>query len=427
MNFGDVFSLAYRTVRSNKLRTGLTVAIIAFGIMALVGIITAITAMNQKLTESFSSMGANGFTIRFKERQIRFGGGGGSDLQLEKKGAKKEKKSNLNKRITIKEAEAFKNNFHFPASSSISVFANRNSIVSHDAKKTSPNVLLLGGDENYLLLNGFKLQAGRNMNNIDVITGRNVCVVGYSVASNLFKGSPEKAVNAIVRVNNLPFRVLGVLQSKGSSFGFNRDNVVITSYKNVDRNFPPSNFTSYSIGIMTDDTKQVENAMGEADAVFRAVRKLIVTEQDNFVLDRSDSVAEKAMNSLGFLTISATVIGLITLIGAAIGLMNIMLVSVTERTKEVGLVKAIGGKSKMVRQQFLTEAVIISIMGAFFGIILGILVGNLFSMVLGTGFVVPWRWVIYGILICTAVGLGAGLYPALKAGKLNPIEALRYE
>jgi len=243
----------------------------------------------------------------------------------------------------------------------------------------------------------------------------------------LFKGSPEKAVNAIVRVNNLPFRVLGVLQSKGSSFGFNRDNVVITSYKNVDRNFPPSNFTSYSIGIMTDDMKQVENAMGEADAVFRAVRKLIVTEQDNFVLDRSDSVAEKAMNSLGFLTISATVIGLITLIGAAIGLMNIMLVSVTERTKEVGLVKAIGGKSKMVRQQFLTEAVIISIMGAFFGIILGILVGNLFSMVLGTGFVVPWRWVIYGILICTAVGLGAGLYPALKAGKLNPIEALRYE
>jgi putative ABC transport system permease protein len=425
MNFGDVFSLAYRTVRSNKLRTGLTVAIIAFGIMALIGIITAITAMNQKLTESFSSMGANGFTIRFKERQIRFGGGG-SDLQLEKKGAKKEKKSNLNKRITIKEAEAFKKNYHFPASASISVFANRNTLLSYDTRKTSPNVLLLGGDENYLLLNGFKLQAGRNMNNVDVLSGRNVCIIGSSVASSLFKGSPEKAINSIVRLNNLPFRVLGVLQSKGSSFGFNRDNVVITSYRNVDRNFPPS-FSSYSIGIMTDDIKQLDNAIGEADAVFRAVRKLIVTEQDNFILDRSDSIAEKAMNSLGFLTVSATVIGLITLIGAAIGLMNIMLVSVTERTKEVGLVKAIGGKSKMVRQQFLTEAVIISIMGAFFGIILGILVGNLFSIVLGTGFVVPWRWVLYGILICTAVGLGAGLYPALKAGKLNPIEALRYE
>jgi putative ABC transport system permease protein len=394
--------------------------------MALVGIITAITAMNQKLTESFSSMGANGFTIRFKERQIRFGGGGGSDLTLEKKGAKKEKKSNLGKKITIQEAEAFKKYFHFPATTGISVFANRSSLVSYDGRKTSPNVLLLGGDESYLLLNGFKLIAGRNMNNIDVSSGRNICILGYSVASNLFKGRPEKAVNAIVRLNNLPFRVLGVLESKGSSFGFNRDNITITSFRNVDRNFPPS-FASYNIGIMTDDMSQVQNAMGEADAVFRAVRKLTIIEQDNFVLDRSDSIAEKAMNSLGFLTISATVIGLITLIGAAIGLMNIMLVSVTERTKEVGLVKAIGGKSKMVRQQFLTEAVIISMMGAVFGIFLGIIVGNLFSLVLGTGFVVPWNWIVYGILICTAVGLSAGLYPALKAGKLNPIEALRYE
>jgi putative ABC transport system permease protein len=157
------------------------------------------------------------------------------------------------------------------------------------------------------------------------------------------------------------------------------------------------------------------------------VRKLNTTEESNFVLDRSNSIAEKAMNSLGFLTISATVIGMITLIGAAIGLMNIMLVSVTERTKEVGLIKAIGGKGKMIRMQFLLEAVIISVMGAIFGIVLGIFVGNLFSLVLNTGFVVPWAWIFYGIIICTIVGLLAGLYPAFKAGKLNPIDALRYE
>lgn len=425
MNFRDVLSLAFRTVRANKLRTGLTVAIIAFGIMALVGIITAIKAMNQKFTESFSTMGANAFTIRFKERNIRFGGGGNSDVKLSKKGSRKEKKSNLDKKITLDEAELFVNRFGFPATKSISVFGNRSNIVSHEARKTSPNVTMFGGDDNYLLLNGFSLAFGRNLNRMDVQTGRNVCILGYDVASKLFKEGIERAENAVVRLNNIPYRVIGVLESRGSTFGFSRDNVVITTYKNSDRNFPSS--FSFVIAVMTEDILKVPAAMGEAEGAFRAIRKLNTTEENNFVLDRSDSVAEKAMNSLGFLTISATVIGFITLIGAAIGLMNIMLVSVSERTKEVGLIKAIGGKSKMVRRQFLLEAIIISLLGAFFGIILGIMVGNLFSKVLNTGFVVPWNWVLYGIVICTLVGLAAGSYPAWKAGKLNPIDALRYE
>ena len=167
--------------------------------------------------------------------------------------------------------------------------------------------------------------------------------------------------------------------------------------------------------------------MGEAEGIFRAIRKLSTTEESNFVLERSDSVAEKAMSILGYLTAAVIVIGFITLVGSAIGLMNIMLVSVTERTKEVGLIKAIGGKSYTVRRQFLSESIMISVLGAVIGIILGILVGNLFSMLLKTGFVIPWNWIMYGILICTAVGLVAGIYPALKAGKLNPIDALRYE
>lgn len=425
MNFADIFSLAFRTIRGNKLRTGLTVAIIAFGIMALVGIITAIKAMNQKFTESFSTMGANSFTVRFKERQIRFGGGGNQDVKLTKKSGRKEKKSNLGKLITQDEAELFVQRFNFPSVKSISLFGNRNNIVSHENRKTSPNVMMFGGDENYLMLNGFNLLAGRNINRLDVQTSRNVCILGYDVAKKLFKQGAERAVNAVVRINNIPYRVLGVLESRGSTFGFSRDNVIITSYKNVDRNFP-SGF-SYVVAVMTNDLLKVNEAMGEAEGIFRAVRKLTITEESNFVLDRSDSVAEKAMNSLRFLTVSATVIGLITLIGAAIGLMNIMLVSVSERTREVGLVKAIGGKSGMVSRQFLLEAIIISLLGALLGIILGIMVGNLFSIVLKTGFVVPWNWVFYGIILCTAVGLLAGLYPALKAGKLNPIEALRYE
>ena len=425
MNFRDVFSLAFRTVRSNKLRTGLTVSIIAFGIMALIGIITAIQAMNQKFTESFSSMGANAFTIRFKERNIRFGGGNRREMKLSTRGGRKARISNLDKNITKDEAELFLRRFDFPSLKSVSIFANRNNIVSHENYKTSPNVMMFGGDENYLALNGYSLQYGRNMNRMDVQTGRNVCILGYDVAKRLFKQGAAGAVNGVVRINNIPFRVLGVLESKGSSFGFNRDNVIITTYTNVDRNFP-SGF-SYVIAVMANDLIKVNAAMGEAEGTFRAIRKLTITEESNFVLDRSDSVAEKAMNSLRFLTISATVIGLITLIGAAIGLMNIMLVSVSERTREVGLIKAIGGKSQMVSRQFLLEAIIISMLGAIFGIILGIMVGNSFSLVLNTGFVVPWNWVIYGIVICTLVGLLAGLYPAMKAGRLNPIEALRYE
>lgn len=427
MNASDIISLAYRTIRSNKLRTGLTVAIIAFGIMALVGIITAIKAMNQKFTESFSTMGANGFTVRFKEREIHFGGGGRqSNLKVTRRGDRKEKISSLGKLITIKQADAFRRYYNFPATTGISVFMNRNTIVSFDTKKTTPTVMLVGADENYLLLNGFKLHSGRNMNQTDVQSARNVCLLGNDVAEKFFKSNPEKAVNNIVRINDIPYRVLGVLASRGSSFGFSRDNLVILGYQNLDKNFS-NNETSYTLAVMTDDLKNVPDAMGEAEGIFRAIRKLNTTEDDNFVIDRNDAIVEKAMKSLGFLTISATVIGAITLIGAAIGLMNIMLVSVTERTKEVGLIKAIGGKSKMVRRQFLLEAVIISLLGAFFGILLGVGIGNLFSMLLSTGFVVPWNWVAGGIVICSIVGLLAGLYPAFKAGRLNPIEALRYE
>jgi len=425
MKISDVLSLAYRSVRSNKLRTGITITIIAFGIMALIGIITAIEAMNQKLTESFSTMGANGFTIRFKERNFHFGGDGGDNVKLSKKGARKQKQSGLNKLITQDEAELFVRGYQFPGETvGISTFSGRNNIASYQSVKTSPNVVMFGADENYLFLNGFSLYAGRNFSRQEIQSSQNICLLGYDVASKLFKLERSLAVNRVIRINDLPYRVVGVLASRGSSFGFSRDNLVVIGYKNVER---LSSNNSYTIGVKIDQINQVENGMGEAEGVFRAVRKLNTTEESNFVVERSDSVAEKAINVLSYLTAAIVVIGFITLIGSAIGLMNIMLVSVTERTKEVGLIKAIGGKSKTVRQQFLSEALLISVLGAVFGIISGVLVGNLFSMLLKTGFVVPWLWVGYGIGICGTVGLLAGLYPALKAGKLNPIDALRYE
>jgi putative ABC transport system permease protein len=424
MKISDVLSLAYRSVRSHKLRTGITITIIAIGITALIGFTTAIQAMNEKLMESFSTMGANGFTIRFKERNFRIGGGG-DDVELSKKGAKKQKQSSLNKLLTEDESELFVKNYQFPgATVGLSTFSGRNNIVSYQSLKTSPNVLMMGGDENYLFLNGFSLLAGRNFSRQEIQSAQNICLLGYDVASRLFKLERSIAVNHIVRINDVPYRVIGVLASRGSSFGFSRDNLVVIGYKNIEK-FSSNN--SYTIGVKIDMLNQVANAMGEAEGVFRAIRKLNTTEESNFVVERSDSVAEKAINVLGYLTAAIVVIGFITLIGSAIGLMNIMLVSVTERTKEVGLIKAIGGKSKTVRQQFLSEAILISLLGAFFGIVLGLLFGNFLAILLSADFTIPWKWIGYGIAICGTVGLLAGLYPALKAGKLNPIDALRYE
>jgi putative ABC transport system permease protein len=344
-------------------------------------------------------------------------------MKLSRKGQRKEKISSLDKPIQEEEAEQFIQYYKFPSEAGISTMAGNNFTVSYESKKTNPNVFLFGADENYLNLNGFTIDAGRNFSRQEIQSYPNVCLLGYDVAVKLFRQS-SVALNKVVRINSIPYRVIGVLGSRGSSFGFSRDNIVILGYRNVKKYFGASTFT---IGVMTDDVKQVENAMGEAEGLFRAVRKLSTTEESNFVLERSNSIAEKAISVLGYLTAAIVVIGFITLVGSAIGLMNIMLVSVAERTKEVGLIKAIGGKSGTVRQQFLSEAIMISVMGALIGIILGILIGNLFSIVLNTGFVVPWKWVAYGVIICTIVGLLAGLYPALKAGKLNPIDALRYE
>lgn len=426
MKYFDTLMLAFRTVKGNKVRTGITVAIIAFGIMALVGIKTAIEAMEQKFIESFSSMGATGFTVRFREPRNMFGNGG-SSLQKEKKGKKKEKKSNSGKPITKQQAEEFKSYFQYPARTSISIQGSRDAVVSVGSRKTNPTVRVLGGDENYTDQNGFNIAFGRNLNTLDIQTGRNVCIIGKDVASKFFGTSLEKPVDQIIKINNIPFRVVGTLEEKGKTLGFSWDNVIITSYNNVRRFFNSNPNATFSIQVKVDDIKLMEGAIGEATGVFRPIRKLNTTEEDNFVIDKSDSFVEMLLGFLGSLTGAAVVIGFITLIGAAIGLMNIMLVSVTERTKEIGLIKAIGGKQRNVRIQFLFETILISLLGAFFGVILGVLVGNSFSLVLNTGFVLPWQWMIIGIIICFIVGLLAGLYPAIKAARLNPIEALRYE
>ena len=423
MQLKDTLSLAFRTIQANKLRTGITVSIIGFGIMALIGIITAIASMNQSVSESFATMGSNSFGIRYNDIRINRGR---SEVKKTSTSALKSKKSNERKLITYREAKLFKERYDFPARVSISIGGPGNVVVSNQSIKTNPNISMLGADENYLAQSGYTIVDGRNFNKIDVESGRNICILGNSVAKSLYGDNPERAIDKVIKVAGIKYHVVGVLKDKGSTSFLNADNIVITTYNNIRRLFPTEGNT-FRIGVMVNNIVEMEPAISEAIGTFRPIRNIGIGEENNFYISKSDSVAEILKSSLGAITTAAAFIGLITLFGAAIGLMNIMLVAVNERTREIGLIKSLGGTSKSIRSQFLFESIFISLIGAVLGIILGVIVGNVVGLFLNTGFVVPWMWVLFGIVVCSAVGLFAGLYPAIKAANLDPIVALRYE
>lgn len=410
MTYTENIRLALQAIKGNRLRTMLTALIIAIGLSALVGILTTLDAVKKSMTEAFSNMGANSFTIRNRGTGIRIGGPGQGPKPF--------------KSIRYEDALALKKRLVAPASVTVSVIATSGATAKYGQEKTNPNIRIQGIDENGLKAQGLDLALGRNFSLSEAELGANVCIIGDEISTSLFKH--ESPIDKIVTAGNNRLKVIGVLASKGSSMGNSTDRAVfIPLYKAKVIN--SSTNPSYTLTVTVVNGEQMDNVIGEATAEFRNIRKIKVAEPNNFEITKSDAVAQTLFENLAFIAIGGIAIGVITLIGASIGLMNIMLVSVTERTREIGIRKAIGANPSVIRKQFLIEAVVICLMGGAMGILFGILLGNAISLAMGGSFIIPWLFIFGGFALCVIVGIVSGYYPARKASKLDPVEALRYE
>mgnify|MGYP006286073627 CR=1 FL=1 len=400
-----------RSIRANMLRSVLTAIIIAFGIMALVGMLTAIDGLKASITSSFSSLGANTFDIRNKENN------------QDRRGGVQER---LAPPLKLHEVETFKEKFNVGR---LTLHTRVTGIaeLKRQSEKTNPNVTLRGIDEEYMLIKDYTIEEGRNFTALDIRYNSNLCIIGSEVKKALFKEN-ESAINELISFYGTQYKVIGVLEEKGG-FGGNTyaDRTVFVSLDNAVR-IAADRQLNYTITVAIEDPSKMQHAIGEATGLMRKVRKDPPGSDLSFEISRNKTLEEELEEIGGYMRIGGFVIGAITLLGASVALMNIMLVSVTERTREIGVRKATGATPKRIRQQFLIEAILICILGGLGGVILGLIVGNLVANLMDAGvFVTPWEWVSIGLVVCFVVGMISGYYPAYKASRLDPIESLRYE
>ncbi|WP_116105776.1 ABC transporter permease [Lewinella sp. IMCC34191] len=411
MDFMENIRVALGSVTANWLRALLTTLIIAVGIMALVGILTAIDAAIYSLSSNLSSLGANTFEVERKRETTRTSGGGRTDKRAEP--------------FSFAQATDFAESYAFPADVSVSFAARGATTVTFEDRETNPNVSMYGITPNYLTSKGFEIEAGRNFTDREAREGGNIIILAYDLVEDLFNGNDAFAVGQEITAAGTRYTVVGTLKSKGASMTSNDKRVLIPLQ--TAKRFYASNQTNYDILVAVRDPTAIDAAMAEATLTLRRVRGLRAGQENDFEVENSSDLVSIIKENTVTLRLAAVSIGLMTLLGAAIGLMNIMLVSVTERTREIGVRKALGATKRNILLQFLIEAVVICQLGGFLGILLGVAAGNVVALLAGGAFIVPWLWIGLALVICTFVGLLSGLYPALRAAALDPIESLRYE
>lgn len=401
--------IALSSIRNQSLRTVLTVLIIAIGITALVGILSAVAALENTISQDFASMGANTFNLQRYEFRERI--------------SNEDRK--VNPTISYREVTEFKDKFQFPfTETAISFTGTGSAEIKYQNEKTDPDISVLGVNEYYLENSGLKVEEGREFNVFDINNNNNVAVIGADYKDGIFNGMDP--VNKTISIRGAKFRVIGILESKGSTFGNNQDLRVFIPIQHARSIFSQPNI-NYSLSVKVEDKELLESAMDEAIITFRNIRGLNPREDNNFGIERSDDLINRILQITGALNIAAWIISIITIFGSSIALMNIMLVSVTERTREIGVRKALGAKKNTIATQFFLETLVIGQLGGLLGILLGILIGWAVASSLDFDFTTPWKAMLWATGITILVAILAGSYPAAKAAKQDPIESLRYE